>query len=327
MPKEITHWTLAEQTRKNLRKESVLKQIIDSHINLYYVGAVILDTPFYCLWGSQKQFIMKAGQQIHNQRGNSLLPIQHIVKHYNFQVPDAIWALVLGMITHIWSDATFHPMINHFSGNKKNNSERKKAKYRHHFLETMLDIHFIDQEELINRFLFQQSYANKEIEEEEFLKALSLIYWNSTDAPVKILEKALKFHSFVQHSFLKQWPVKILQTLNLIPRMNLQPSMALFYPQTTPLSLPFFNQPITYRHPLSGKEVKSSISQLTKECLKNIGSTFNIISKCITQRKNSRLLQSHIAPNLNTGCNNSLAEEMQYFDTTTEIRDLVFNGQ
>lgn len=323
----MTHWTIAEESRNQLDQSDPLKQIIDSHIHLYYVGAVILDTPFYCLWGSKKKELLKAAQYIHNHRGNGLLPVQRLLDHEGPHVPDAMWALILGMVTHIWVDATFHPMINHFSGNKKNPGDRQMAKYRHHYLETMLDLYFIGRVPLINHLHFKVSHANKEMDEEAFLRALAIGFWNEPEIRGKILKKALRFHSIVQKSFTKKWPLRLLQALNWIPMVNLLPSIALFYPQTSHIHLPFFNQALTFRHPLSGKEEKTSIAQLNTACLSNIKETFHIIQRYISKGENQPIFQSHIAPNLNTGTIHSLAEDMTYFDTTREIKRLVYQGQ
>jgi hypothetical protein len=327
MPKEITHWTIAEESRNQLEQMDDLKRIIDNHIHLYYIGAVVLDTPFYCLWGSKKQELLKAAQHIHNHAGNGLLPVQRLLDHQGMQLPEATWALILGMITHVWADAIFHPLINYFSGDKKNPQNRKKAKYRHHYLETMLDLHFIDQVELINHLHFKISYANKELDEAAFLRALMIVFWNGPTIQDKILKKALSFHSAVQKSFTKKWPLRILQFLNWIPGVSLLPSIALFYPRITPIHLPFFNQSLSFRHPFSGEEIETSIARLKAGCITNIQATFKLVNKYLTSEKTGQPLQLHVAPNLNTGIIHSLAEDMRYFDTSREIKELVSGGQ
>ena len=52
MPKEITHWILAEKAYRTLETKSGLKAIIKQYKNLYLAGAVIMDTPFYLLYGN-----------------------------------------------------------------------------------------------------------------------------------------------------------------------------------------------------------------------------------------------------------------------------------
>lgn len=46
MPKEYTHWVLAEKIFLEL-PGSQIKHLIEQNKNLYYLGAVIPDTPLY----------------------------------------------------------------------------------------------------------------------------------------------------------------------------------------------------------------------------------------------------------------------------------------
>lgn len=323
MPKEITHWTIAEKTFLQLRDNSHLKETISSHKNLYYIGAVIFDSPFYCLFGKESKKILKVGKYIHNNKNNSFEPIIRILNHFQYEIPKGVWAFISGIVTHITTDSNFHPFINYFSGSKKESSMIKRVRCRHHELETLLDLFFLNNVRLINNGLLSLCYRNKEMEEKEFLKIISILYWGRPDSDTQLIKRAFKLHCRIQKLFLKRWLIQLLKFVNLIPGLNLEEEIALFYPRFAPIYSPFFQSPIIYYHPLTGEKKKKTLAQLVEKSIYDSLQILNELGKNWGSENNIEIFSKHIGPNLNTNLINTCAEDMHFFDTSIEIKKMI----
>ena len=75
MPKEYTHWVLAEKVLQNAPER--IKRMLSRNRQLYYLGAVAPDTPYYYLFGKDRARFKNAADFLHgrNEKNLSLIHI------------------------------------------------------------------------------------------------------------------------------------------------------------------------------------------------------------------------------------------------------------
>ena len=227
MPKHITHWILAEKVCLNIKGDSVLKKIIKSNKYLYLTGAVILDTPFFLLYGRDGKVMNRVAEKIHDTAYNSYTIFKDVINAYERSLPDTVFSMLLGIITHIHADAAFHPFVYYFSGK---GIADKKERACHHTLEAYLDLYFKEGFEIQNKGIFSEVIKQIEMEEKCFQKVLANLFALEGKSGINMIKKALKMNSLIQGLFDRNFPRTLLQFLNFFPGMNLCDSIAHFYP-------------------------------------------------------------------------------------------------
>ena len=110
MPKELTHWWLADQARLRLPPDSPLRELLDQHLHCYLLGAVLPDTLLHPLPPPHRARAIQLANNFHNPRTHSYLPLIRLFDHT--PEPDAATlACLLGIASHIEADAGLHPFV------------------------------------------------------------------------------------------------------------------------------------------------------------------------------------------------------------------------
>ena len=325
MPKRITHWILAEKVYLNIEGDSVLKKIINSYKYLYLTGAVILDTPFFLLYGRDGKVMNRVAEKIHDTAYNSYAIFKDVINADERPLPDAVLALLLGIITHIQADAAFHPLVYYFSGK---GIADKKERAHHHILESYLDLYFKERLGTPNKGLFSEVIKQVEMEEKAFLEVLVNLFSLDRKSGVNMIKKALKMNSLIQGLFDKNLPRILLQFLNLFPGMDLSDSISHFYPHPKPVPGTMFLHPFDYRHPVTGQKSKVSVDGLAEQTVQRILEVFGVVEKHYGSKKPlSEAFLQLTGPNLYTGLENTRKSDMHIFNTEKEVLELIFFQQ
>jgi len=326
LPKEITHWTLAAEAFERLRTGSPLKGILASHPNLYRIGAVILDSPFYVQWGKGSAWIRSRSEQIHDTENNPFEAVWAIFDDPHPLSMDAEVSLLAGITTHIFSDAVFHPFVCHVSGalDAPEPRTRKKSKIRHHTLETYLDL-FFEQKGLFStkNDSFVRFFNSIEISRSSLLKILCRLFGAGNPEETALVRKAVTWHAFLQSLFHQSALNGFLRACDLLPGMNLKPILASFYPSRTPPPEQLFPQPVSFRHPVTGEARHVPVRILEREALEKIQSAFETLDDALrygSPRKGFPLLKG---PNLYTGMPGRRMSDMRYFNDTAGLMALI----
>jgi hypothetical protein len=322
MPKHITHWILAEKAYLNIKGDSVLKKIIKSYKHLYLTGAVILDTPFFLLYGRDGKIMNCVAEKIHDAAHNSYIIFKDVIDAHERVMPDAVFSLLLGIITHIQADAVFHPFVYYFSGK---GIADKKERACHHTLEAYLDLYFKEGFEIHNKGLFSEVVKQIEMEENAFREVLTTLFALERKSGMNMIKKAIKMNSFIQGLFDKNFPRILLQFLNFFPGMDLCDSISHFYPHPKPLPGIMFLHPFAYRHPVTGQKLKTSVDELAEQTVQQILEVFGVIEKnCSRKDSLAEVLRGLIGPNLYTGLPDVQKKDMHFFNTQKNIMELIF---
>ena len=318
MPKEITHWILAEKVLSEINNNSVLNKIILQHKNLYLTGAVIMDTPAYVFCSRDSKVMNQLTREMHNLTTNSFKPLDRIIKNYPVEIPDEVLALILGIITHIMVDSVFHPFICYYCNGQT---------IRHRLLETNIDFYYMNELSLKNKMLFSGILKGIEIDKKQFLDVLSIFFSEKKDINISLIKKALRYHAVGQGLFFRKGLRIILQALDFIPGLNLESFIALFYPPLKYKSLPVFCNPIEYMHPVSGKRFKHSLRDLECHTIQEALNVFQIIESYLKKGALAKKFSNLKGPNLCTGMKNKQVEDMQYFNTDKNLSELIFGSK
>ncbi len=328
MPKEITHWTLAQKAYQEMDAGSALKPILSRHKHLYLLGAVIADTPFYRLIGKTGKLMNQVGKRIHDNPDNGYEPAVRVINAYSPHPPDDVLALLLGFFAHVHADASFHPFVCHFSGSivRGDKEERAQATIFHHTLESWLDIYYARESPLQNSGFFSEVLKNVEMEDEPLLKLLAILYSGGEPVEMSCVRETLICHALIQRLFDKRGVNRILELLNRIPGIDADVYRSSFYPLQKPDPSSMFLHPVSYQHPVTGETFQHTLRDLER---KTIRDTLEICRLVEHHRNRSSLGEAFAGlkgPSLYTGMTDARESDMRYFNMRKEMAELVFHS-
>lgn len=136
MPKEITHWLIAEEVgrRISLRVE---------HPELLRLGAIVHDVLYYVRLGKDARCTALANT-LHGSAGEDTFGILHDLVEGNMHSSNntPLRSFLLGAVTHICADVIFHPYIYYTAGNFLEKHTHFQAWHNHRALESAIDLAF-----------------------------------------------------------------------------------------------------------------------------------------------------------------------------------------
>lgn len=312
MPKEITHWLIAEEVFNGLDNTSYLKKIISCHKNLYLLGAVLPDSLLYMKFGKDAAAIRKRTNEIHNAT-DTFYFLKKYMDEYTGTVPDAEVALLSGIITHFCADSVFHPFTYFFGG-------REEAK--HFTLETYTDLYFKGKKIPSHKYLFKNVLKSVEVDTDQLIEAVYKIFFKARKIDKESIKKMFTQHSFMQSQFDRMTPGIILQCINLLPGINMANYLGLFYPAFKPEPGTFLNRKYDYQHPVTGENLSSTLDELKKRTVDLVVSLFNGMYTGNTLHKETL---STLHGNANTGLPGKTIHDMHYFSEQDDIMKVIFN--
>ncbi|MHB8124173.1 MAG: zinc dependent phospholipase C family protein [Desulfitobacteriaceae bacterium] len=285
MPKELTHWHIAKRTL-TMEIPHQIAEIINHKPQLYYLGAIAHDIPFYDLSEPSETSIQHIGDQLHGANGeNTLIPlIDMLEKTFAQKHTEFLLSFILGMLTHYVADSTFHPMIYYLSGNyyAEDSTVRSKAVYRHRLLETAIDL-WLEAEEPMG-YPVNLAKLSREAGRNgsEALTLLVSHYSFDSNKPIKQhFKSAWRNHRLLQAAFSWSIPWRILSTYRRFGHPGAEKHEALFYPQ--PLNLTFFQTKLDWIHPVTGENYTNTFGELYEASVQKLATIFCQLGSSQTQ--------------------------------------------
>lgn len=301
MPKEQTHWILAKKAASRLEKGPI-RQIIVKNPNLYYLGAVILDTPMYALHDAKKYNVL--AQHLHGRWGeNTFTPLTKLLKAYKGKWSDGLWALVLGAMSHILADAVYHPWIEYYTGSSTDVPENmyKLSLSRHRELETYLDLYHIRTFPEFKPKSFSGLLRKKEMGSRQFDNMINTLYFNGKDGPDPKIRKLFFAHAALQWCFMQKTLAKIAFLANRGLKLNADQWTTLFYPDQEPENPRYFEPEITYLHTVSGKPKQTTVRNLENKAVRITTRMFELIENHLQKNSAMEFFSRIKGPSLETG--------------------------
>ncbi|MBK5275250.1 MAG: zinc dependent phospholipase C family protein [Desulfuromonadales bacterium] len=267
MPKELTHWILADRALAGLSNDSRLRELIRNNHESYLGGAVLPDTLLHLQRGHHAATALTLAREFHDTSGNSFAPLIRAEQHFPDGLPPATLACLLGVITHILADIVFHPFVYGLTGTA--------GIGRHFRLETDMDVHFLREGAMPSVRLAADlmATANRPV----LLDTCALLFDPDGRLPRQELERALKLHCRFQAMYDRTFWKLAVRFAALLAGAPFNDQRHLFYPLAGLREDRFAEEAIEWRHPVSGESRRTSLEQLADEAVQRITALFEQI--------------------------------------------------
>lgn len=267
MPKELTHWILAERALAGLDDDSRLRELIQNHHDCYLGGAILPDTLLHHFRGPHSSVALTLAKRFHDTAGNSFAPLIRAEQRTPEGLPQATLACLLGVITHMQADIVFHPFVYALAGTTESG--------RHFRIETDMDIYFLKSGTGPNIKLVANliSPATRLT----LIDTCALLFDPDSLLPRKELERALRLHSHFQGLYDRSFWKLAVNLAALLAGTPYREQRHLFYPLTSRHNTSFAEETVEWRHPFSGELRRTSLDLLADETVQRTTALF----KCI----------------------------------------------
>jgi hypothetical protein len=298
MPKELTHWLLAERSLARLEGTSRLSVLINENRALYLAGAVLPDTLLHLFRGPHAPTALTLANRFHDAGGNSYAPLIRIEKAYGAEgLPSGLLACLLGVLSHMQADIVFHPFVFARSGIKDIG--------RHYRVETAMDCHFSRQRAVLpaKRLDALMTPAIRT----ELVTACAYLFDPEGSLPRRALERALWLHCRAQAMY-DSTPWKLVaHLLACLPVPLFRQAQHLFHPLSRSGNNPG-ELSGTWRHPITGEERTETPDDLAKQA---VGRTVALFERIGARGCLNDALDAPPGENLLTGLYGVRQQEME----------------
>ncbi len=269
MPKELTHWIIAERACKELSSDSRLYGVIAQNKKEYLAGAVLPDTLLHLFCGQDAKLALSAAGRFHNTDGNSYDPLIRAESKYGQLLSDPMLSCLLGVISHMQADMVFHPYIFALTGTDDIG--------RHYQLETNIDMYLTSKclQPPVNR-LYDLVTAETE---QTIVSTAEILFSTASELPIAAISKALKLHCRFQSMYSKTFWKLVVNLLGAFLGNPYNQHRHLFYPIEL-FGKQDFNhmaEAVEWEHPVTGEARKSKIDDLVEDAVKRTVEMFRQI--------------------------------------------------
>jgi hypothetical protein len=156
MPKEITHWLLAEEVSGKLRG-TLFEEPLQRNGNILRIGAIVHDAPYYYLKPDLEKRFGHLPRKLHGTVDDAYELIGALLS-YTLERPrqekEPLLAFLVGFVTHLFADALMHPLVFYLTGRYDDPSFRQRsvARQEHRMLESLIDMHLAGGYERIRNY-------------------------------------------------------------------------------------------------------------------------------------------------------------------------------
>lgn len=265
MPKELTHWIVAEEALKALPDDSSLKALLKHHHDCYLAGAVLPDTLLHLFQGTHAKAALSLAHDFHDCPGNCFTPLIAMEEKHKGKLPDDDFACLLGIIAHCQADSLFHPFVYSHAGDDMG---------RHYALETALDLYL--QQNGFTSPCMQLGELVTPVTRECMLRVSADLFDPQHTLNSSLLEHALSLHIRFQARYDKLGWRLLAALLSLFPQSTLGRKSRLFYPlfHWGWVDIPGEGN---WKHPVTGEQNNSTCLDLLNVAVKRTSMLFQRI--------------------------------------------------
>lgn len=261
MPKELTHWILADRACAGLSSDSRLGRIIGAHHSAYLGGSVLPDTLLHLFRGPHAATALALAQSFHDTAGNSFVPLIQAELRFPGSFPPALLACMLGVVTHIEADIIFHPFVYALAGTADAG--------RHYQVETDIDLHFLCNgiQPATRRLADLISPDTQDI----FVKTCAQLFDPEGTLPHTALEQALALHCRCQEKYDRTFWKLAVRLLAIVRGSPFREQRHLFYPLAPSSAACRIEGCVPgWRHPVTGELQRSTVAELAHDAVERI---------------------------------------------------------
>jgi hypothetical protein len=257
MPKELTHWILAERTAQRLTGSGSLADVIQAHQAAYLSGAVLPDTLLHLFRGPHSATALQLADSFHDATGNSHAPLIRVETSRGGTLPNDLLACLLGVISHMQADMVFHPYVYAQSG--------VNAIGRHYRLETAIDVYLLRPG--VTPPVHRMTHLVTPLTAPLLTDAMATLFDPDGRLPRAALERTLALHCRFQGMYdATAWKIAAL-ILGCLPGSPFREQRQLFYPLRAngPRHRAMIDSVTRWSHPVSGAVSNASLDDLAEE--------------------------------------------------------------
>jgi len=263
MPKELTHWMLAERALAGLPPGSQLRGILTRYPEAYLGGAVLPDTLAHILRGPYHPTAGVLGHRFHDAPGNSFEPLIRAERRFPDGLPPALFACFLGVISHMEADVALHPYVYAATGGL--------GIEEHYRLETAIDVHFLQRGALRRRLGGILGSSTREV----LVSAAGLLFDPEGELPRQALEQSLARHCRFQSMYDRTFWKLAVRLLAKLCGSPFREQRELFYPLTGKRGgKGKAEKEGQWRHPETGELRSCSLDDLAREAVERTVAVF-----------------------------------------------------
>jgi len=268
MPKEMTHWLVADRAAREL-EGTALGRAAARQPNLLRLGAILPDVLFYLRWPGLSRRFGRLADRIHGLDGEDTFETLAGVLAAAGRAarPDPWLALAVGLASHVFTDASFHPLVHYHSGDFCHPDRRVKSRsiQAHRRLETAVDIHLKGGLEKVRAPRLAGLIAGAEVPLPAVLTRIEWPYLGPGQALdfVRALMISLRLFSRVQTACAHPFWGEVLASGDRLPPQAGREVAALAYSRRLARQCALLDGPIAYCHPITGQELRASLAELT----------------------------------------------------------------
>jgi hypothetical protein len=264
MPKELTHWMLAERVLEQLPSGSRMRALIARYPKAYLGGAVLPDTLAHIFSGPYHPAARVLSQRFHNASGNSYQPLIGAEARFPDGLPPALFSCLLGVLSHMEADIALHPYVFAATG--------ASGIGEHYRLETAMDRFYCHSghapaQPRLDRLLDDPT-------REVLVSAAGLLFDPEGELPRRALERSLALHCRFQSMYDRTfWKVAV-RLLARLCGSPFQEQRHLFYPLGKDKHRGEWGGEKGWRHPETGELQNYSLDALASQAVERTVALF-----------------------------------------------------
>lgn len=267
MPKEITHWLIAAQVADESRGTAIGVATASNHFCLT-LGAVFHDSLFYLPKVSKTAHFLALPYQLHGTKGEDTYDIVRrlAVTIRDSNRPGPLMAFLVGIVSHIYADALFHPLVHSLTGNcfDPDPAQRTRAIQAHRRYETLMDLYFCGGPENLKKYSLKHYLKKAEIPPPNlFDEALNTVAKEKGLPGLShAVVRAFRNFAIMQSLYKNQILSSLLYCLERFVPCSLKEISALFYSPQLTAKLPELSAVISYQNPVTGQAFSQSLKRI-----------------------------------------------------------------
>ena len=258
MPKELTHWMLAERALELLPSGNRVGGILARHREADLGGAVLPDTLAHICSGAYHPAARALSQRFHDAPGNSYQPLISAEARFPDGLPPALFSCFLGVISHMEADIALHPYVFAATGSA--------GIGEHYRLETAIDLRFLQRggaptQRRLDRLL---GASTREV----LVNAAGLLFDPEGELPRQALERSLQLHCRFQSMYDRTFWKMAVRLLARLWGAPFREQRHLFYPlRGFKKGMIGAGQENGWRHPETGELEGASLDDLARQAV------------------------------------------------------------
>ncbi|NPV04783.1 MAG: zinc dependent phospholipase C family protein [Syntrophaceae bacterium] len=273
MPKEITHWLIASAVSSGL-EGTAFREPLDRYGNILKIGAVVHDAPYYYLGRDRDRRFGDLPRKLHGTVADACGLIGALLS-YTLERPSGerspLLAFLVGLVTHLFADALFHPMIFYLTGPYHHLSSREGsiARQDHRRLEALIDISLAGGYERVRDFSLASFLGAAEVPPRAVFAHAGTAWLEPGRAEgfAGGLASAFRLFAFMQGLFRNPFLGRLSFSLFPAAPASAREILALVYAPRLSQFEQRIRGVLQYRHPCTGREEARSIDALFREAV------------------------------------------------------------